>query len=489
MSLILQTLEPKIAPQKIEQLDLESSTTDNKLRSSKSSMYLKNLGRKAPIIKLGEIIILPDDIISMEVFHNEFIPKIHVSLIDKSGSITSTAYPKTNPLLTAYVASTHPKLKSFCQTFIITKTASIPVGEFQVRYDFFGELYVPGLNSNFIKSYPNMTSEQTIRKTAEELKLGFATNEDSMSDSMTWINPNLKYSAFIKRVTDHAYKNEKSFFDCFIDRYYTINFINVEKQFNGEKIPDQGYPALFQDSMDLDRVENTNANIDPDITVPIVLSNSTKYGKSYELFILDYSLAGENGEVLNHDGFKKRSVIYKHGEANPVKSWFAEPISSPNEITGSAYQRPELEDYLNNEVVKWMGVDYSNSHNNYKFSKIINYHNKLETEKTVLIVELPGFNQNIVRGSYVKVEIYKDRLKSMYDARVDNLPSDNEQKSKIPNQIGSEAEIRDNRLSDFYYVKEISYFYGIPGKISAFQTKLVLSRKSWIPEPKIKLTK
>ena len=480
---ILQILEPKIAPPSIDVVDFESNESDSKIRQPESSGYASQLGKKAPLVKIGNTRLQSDSVIGMSVYADSLLPRIHVSVLDTSGSLTSVGYPRTNPLLTVYVASTNKKLKSFSQTFLITSVNSIPFPDKTIRYDFYGELYVPKMNGNFIKSYPNVTSSQALKKIAEELGLGFATNEDSTSDQMTWINPNLNYKSFIKQVTDHSYKNETSFFDCFIDRYYVLNFINVEKQFkqfgDDSEIPET-YPSYSSDYLDTSRADVTADG--EEATVPLILTNA-ETGTAYsDLKILEHSMIGENGDVLNRDGFRKRVMLYTHGEDQALKDWFSEPLSQVSPDGSSLYQRPELLDYLENPIVKWMGTDYKNAHINYKFAKIINTHNRLEAEKNALRVKVPGFNMGILRGSRIKVEIYSARTKRALDQSMsDDKSQTNSQEIENGAQSSATDLLIDPNLTDTYYVKELVYTYNPSQSGSAFTTEIILSKRNWLP--------
>jgi hypothetical protein len=486
---ILKYLEPKLTPPSIDVLDLETPESGKSIRDPKSSGYAQQLGRKSPLVKIGNARIQPDSIISMNVYTDSLIPTIHLTMIDSTGSLTSVGFPKTNPLMSVYVAPGHPKLMSFAQTFLITNIQSIPLGGYSTRYDFFGELYIPKLNGNFIKSYSKLSSAQTLKKIAEELGLGYANNEDSTNDTMTWINPNLNYKAFIKHVVDHAYKTEKTFFDCFIDRYYVLNFVNVEKQFKQYKKDEElpvTYPSYSPEFLDSARTEAGNVPDGADNTIPLLLTNIDAGPIGSELRILEYSMIGDNGDILKTEGFRKRVVLYRHGEDSPVKNWFSEPISEPSPDGVTAYQAPELTDYLENDIVKWMGTDYSNAHDNYKFAKLLNTHNRIEAEKNVLKVKLPGFNHSITRGSRLKVDIYDTRSKKIMDGSLeDDMAVDDSQKIEGTNSAKMTDLILDKYLSDTYYVKEIIYRYDVQRPEKSFSTELILCRRNWVPEPKM----
>lgn len=490
-SIILTKIDPKLTPPSIDMLDFETPGGVAE-RTPDRTGYQSQLGKKAPLIKIGNARIASTDIISVDIFYDEFIPKIHVSILDGSLSFTSVAFPKQNPLLTIYIAKSHVKLNELCQTFLITDIQSMQMGT-SVRYDFYGELYVPKINGNFVKSYSNMTSQEALQKIAKELGLGYASNEETFDDKMTWINPNLNYKAFIQTVADHAFKNKDTFFDCFIDRYYKLCLVNVENQFkpfDGDKDIPVGYAATSTEYADLSLAKDASDNLSIDDTVPMILSNGSTLGAGSDFTIVEYSMLSENGDILKRSGFRKRLQMYQHGEDQALKNWFVEPLSTVSSNGELVHQTPELTDYTDegNEVVKWMGTDYGNSHLSYKYARLVNHHNREETCKHILRVKLDGINHNIGRGSRIPVDIYVSRLKKASDdsLRDDLTENDSQKDSEINSRETSSAQVKDEYLSGAYYVKSISYHYNVmadPRK--RFSTVMLLSRRSWLPEPKM----
>lgn len=491
-STILTKIDPKLTPPSLDILDLESPESEAQRQPDRTG-YASELGKKAPLIKIGNTRIAPNEVISADLYYDELVPKIHVSIFDTSGTFTSVTFPKKNPLLTIYIAKSHIKLNELCQTFLITDVQSIPISENFTRYDIHGELYVPKLNGNFIKSYPNMTSQEALQKIARELELGYASNEETFDDKMTWINPNLNYKAFIKMISDHAFKNKDTFFECFIDRYYKICLVNVENQFkpfDGDKDIPLGYAATSTEYADLSLAKNAADKLSIDDQVPIILTNGSTLGAGSDFTIIEYSMIGENGEILKRSGFRKRLQMYQHGEEKALKNWFVEPLSTVSTDGEQTHQVPDLKDYTDegNEIVKWMGTDYGNSHLSYKYAKLVNHHNREETQKHLLRVKLDGVNHNIDRGSRVAVNIYGDRIKSASDDSVkdDNQVQNSQQDRASENGKTASAQIKDEYLSGAYYVKGISYHYNAGAEPrKRFSTVMLLSRRSWFPEPKM----
>ena len=490
-NIILTKLPNKLTPPAIEFLDLETEK-GKPIKTPERTLYASNLGRTSPLLVVGNARIASSNIAGMTIFYDEFLPRIHVTITDNTGSMTSVNYPKTNPLMTVYIAPNHAKLKSLTQTFLITDVQSMQLTNDVIRYDLFGELYVPKINSNFVKSYSGMTSQQALLKIAEELGLGFASNEETFNDSMTWINPNLNYQSFIKTIASHAYKNETSFFDCFIDRSYNLTMVNVDTQlkpYDEKETPEMGYSGPISDILDLARVKNGVKTDSDEALSPLVLGTWPVADQNSDLAIREFSVMGENGGVLKRSGFRKKVKFYQHGEQNPVKDWFVEPISKPSNNGVLGYPKPELTDYTENAVVKWMGTDYGNSHANYKFARLLNSHNCEDIEKTTLKVKLAGVNHNIARGSRIIVKIYSSQLRQIgLKTAADDLTKVDNKAEKIDSNARGQVFYEDEYLSGAYYVKSIVYDYGTkPDSHSSFSTTMILTRREWLPEPKMKI--
>ena len=68
-----------------------------------------------------------------------------------------------------------------------------------------------------------------MNEVARDLKLGFNTNITNTNDQMKWSNMNKENYSFIKDITGKSYIDDNSFLTSFIDYYYNLNYINVEK--------------------------------------------------------------------------------------------------------------------------------------------------------------------------------------------------------------------------------------------------------------------
>lgn len=514
--------EPTITPTRLEMPDFESSLSEENRRRLFDGVYSKfkqRLGYMMPLVMVGKVKLSETMLKAVHIRQEEFVPTISVTFVDNGHVFSSRGFPITNIMVSVFIQSTVKRLKSMSAQFLIGSVSSVPIpGSESVVYTLSGEMFIPKLYGNYSKAYRNMSSLETLAKVAEELQLGFADNQtEGTNDAMTWIMPNYSYKEFIEQVKDYAYRDDSNFFDCFIDRYYIMNFVNVEKQFARDDEVDTGYVAYVQSDLNKERVDPAEDNPDDIVEVPIILTNYPEARES-EFFITDYALVSNHGDIIKNNALRRYIYWYDHGagegeDSEPKKVdelidegkpnqqpfeqyeqfrlHFLEPLTSTVTNDGKKPQTVEIPEYVGSAdnpndgpavaTGVWSGIDYGNAHAAYKFAELLNSHNRLETEKNLLRVTLRGFSVNVLRGSRVKVELYKDKVSALLgktmasdeetDVVLDDIDTGIPQIDDFP-QTG----IRDNALSDFYYVKSVSHSY-IDG---TFSTELTLARRHWL---------
>ena len=492
-----------IRPTAIEYADFESSkATDanRKLINGEVSGFRQRAGIMEPIVHIGKVKLTKHTLKILKIWQDDLIPRISLTIVDNGYVFTSRGYPLSNILVSVFIQSPLKKLKSMAADFMITSISSMPIPDStSILYTLSGELNVPYLHGNYSKSYPNMTSIEVLQKVASELQLGFADNQaEGMNDTMTWILPNYTYKSFLQQVGKFSYRDDNNFFDIFIDRYYILNFVNVEKQFSRDKEIDMGWQAIDQTIIDKRR-QDPEQKVDEEVEVPIILTNYPEAVQT-EFFISDFSIDSNHGEILKTHAVRKYVYWYEHGaNTDPKKQdnvnyrvHFTEPLTSPITNDGMAPQTVQIPEFTNlsskdmgnSPAIStnvWSGIDYGNAHASYKFAELLNHHNWMETEKNLLNVTLPGFSVNIMRGNRVKVNIYM----SKQTAILANSMADDETNNPIKNTIDTgiptidnkpQAMVLDQSLSDFYYVRSVNYSY-YDGK---FETEVSLSRRHWM---------
>lgn len=499
---ILVRKTPTIKPNLFEYSDVESSkaSQDNrKLIDGKASGFQQRAGLMEPLVMVGSIKLMSESLKSLTIWQDDLVPTISLTFVDSGYVFTSRGYPLANIIVSIFVQSPIKKLKSMAADFLITNISSMPIpNSASIVYTLSGELNVPFLYGNYSKAFRNLTSIQVMQKVAEDLQLGFADNQpEGTNDLMTWIMPNYTYKSFLTHISKFAYRDDNNFFDCFIDRYYILNFVNVEKQFSRDEEIDKGWQTIDQTVIDKRRINPEEDKL-VEVEVPIILTNYPTASDT-EFYITDFSIDSNHGEIIKKNAVRRYIYWYEHGanhseektnDAN-YRIHFTEPITStvtkdgklPHTITMPEYtssdEKPDDGPKISTNI--WSGIDYSNAHASYKFAELLNHHNWLETEKNILNVTLSGFSVNLLRGSRVRVDIFLDK----YSATMANaMAKDSENDPPLNVLQTGEQEIdgkltgyvKDVALSDFYYVRSIVHSY-INGK---FETKLTLSRRHWV---------
>ena len=466
---ILTTVQPTISLKELSIYDV-SQYNQTKDKETFVEDAKEAVGVTAPLIMVNGVKIEPGYILSMTLFQDSFLPSLKITFVDKLGMFSSYHNPVFDPLVSVYVKSQSPNLKPLRGDYLITNMTSIPImneAEHVISLDC--ELYIPNIYSNVSKSYPNMTSVDCLKKVAGELGLGFATNEESTDDKMTWLNPNMNYLSFIKdEVTNRAYKSDNSFFTCFIDRYYILNFINVEKQMEQDTDFDMTHIVsdLVTNSGTIKGAEQRAK--DTEIVSDVVLSNHPSMQNNSN-FIREFWPISNNGEILKNQSFRNRVLWYETTEQK-VNSFFIEPLSTNKTATGSEHQVPIIESLRTMEVKKWLGFDYGNAHKHNKFARMLNHHNNLELNKNIIVARVSGFNSSLLRGIRLPVvfydESYVNSIKNALENKNDGASSDR-------------GYFIDDILSDIYYIKDIVYKYETGSVGPLFYTEFILSKRNW----------
>ena len=460
--------------------------------SSKAGQDVANVaGALVPYAEIDNYRIMMRDFISLNIYQNGFLPEITLSFIDKSGAFSGRYFPRRNPLLKLYVKSNNPETKMIRGDYLVESIVGSPTnntytGSNQENiYTITGSLFIPGLYGDTIKALPKLKSIDALKKIATDLKIGFATNEESTNDEMTWINPNSTVANFIKNITDRAYKNETSFFTSFIDVNYILNFINVEKVLGAET-------KVFQYAVAGDVTSQTNlSNLDATTTTDNkekkyeffdVELNSSRKRSGSALNIVEYSMYSNHGEVLSTQAYKKQINWHDRAEylnTGKYLSFYHEPLSKREVVNNQVlYQKPMLNNFTEGEQsARWLGIDYNNGHTNYKFAKLLNLHNLTELTKNYLVVKIPSMNQNVIRG--VKVRVVIKNLKSADDPR--HMQTDDNIK-EVPGAEATTQESYDYYLSGLYYVKDVIYEYDALSELdnTKMSTTLVLAKREWL---------
>jgi hypothetical protein len=426
---------------------------------------------------------------------NGFLPTVRFSFIAAESVFISVNYPKDGDIVSVYMRSPGDFYKPLRMDFNVLNVISEPSSRYSstgsdpdgkginLRFTILGECRIPGLYTSRIKSFPNLTSNDCLLDVSQELNLGFSTNEKNTLDRMTWICPSYSYYDFIQEVSLRAYKDDQgSFFDCWVDPYYNLNFVNMGSQFSFTGDPKVN--AVFLPGFAAGGAQAGSAipgSPDPDpVEMPLVLTNLVGYG-TIPYFVNGYTLTSRAGANTNRMGYITEIGFYDETstDKDPSKKYIKYDIESQTQEDigiGTILQKGRARDneYKNEKRIEWLGVfnpkisQNDGVHENYFHAKYQNLINLSDCTKMTLEVELANYFPGIYRGQVLPVTIYVN------DGGVRQQNAGDQKNSESNTAL---SPVVDNFLSGNYVVVgiSVSWSYASPG----MRQHLTLAKRQW----------
>jgi hypothetical protein len=455
-----------------------------------------------PLIKINDYFLSKGEIDSFRIDSTGKIPTIMLSVSFPNELFISKNMPMDGDIISIMIQSKSDVLKPVRNDYVITGVRSTKRNtndEGIISMTFFGLLFLPGWQSYLGDESYRGTSMDVLKKVAAEIGLGFNTNENNTDDYQIWISSDTP-ELFVDEVCERSWKDENCFFDWWIDIYYNLNFVNVQKQLlASEQAIDEG--ALIGNVPNEFWWGNTN---DQTQGTAKVFSNYIGYRTS-SFYIRNWRPINKSSEITFDYGtasfctfFEHNNILYEDTESK--KYWELEipPDYDPEKINSHILLRgrakwdpstgsnePARANYNYNEIYKrasWLGIQYTlsnpdeentqwtgNQHRNYMRARVHNTINRVELEKLNVEVEVQGVNLNVIKGDKVPIAlIKKSRLEAI-------MVQDDFQ----------QAEMLDFFYSGWYYVKgfTLSWTFGDAANIlNNFSQSFVLTRREW-PAP------
>jgi hypothetical protein len=308
-------------------------------------------------------------------------------------------------------------------------------------------------------------------------------------------------SKYITKTVNRSWSSNESFYDVWIDVYYNLNFVNVNKQLMSSE--EEVDAAGWINNIDKDYTWGSDTDVEETIETPKVLSNYTGYRTS-SFYINLWKPINRSTNITFQIGTKLRGHMFEHNESlytkeNSKKYWEIplEPTYDPEKVNkyillrGRATQNPENKgndlakanySYPNMYVSNpWMGIQYTisnsnkdnlqwdgNHHRNYLRAKFQNLINNKELEKLNVEVTVNGLNLNIIKGDKIPIVLVKKDV-------TENL---------MVNKEAGKMDLLEQFYSGWFYVKgfTIKYTQENAGSImSNFTQTFVLTRREWPP--------
>jgi len=463
-----------------------------------------DLSLMRPLVKINDFIFNEDELVSLTIETDDFLPRITLSLSILNDVFLSKEMPKDGDIISVAIRNSSDVLNMIRNDYVITNMIVATKSTSHKRpalITIFGELFVPYLRSQKNDFSVLGTSMDTMIAVAKNLNLGFATNEDDTNDKQIWIKANSSPISFINDVIVKAWKDNESFYDVWIDVYYNLNFVNMNKQLISSETLDM---AVLIDNLNTKYMFGTKSKKDEAVSMPKVFSNfpdiinTSFYIDSWSPLNNSTAITFEIGAVLVGEMFEHNISLYR--DVVSQKYW-AIPIEPTYDsakldkfiiLRGRSAQDSSTSgddskqaNYSYREIYEkypWLGIQYTigdstqpvekwtgNHHKNYLRAAAQNLINLKELDKLNVSVNVTGTNLNLIKGEKVPVILMRTNV-------INNMLID---KNADP------TESPDLFYSGWYIIKGFSIGWSKENNRSlknGFSQSFVLTRREW-PAP------
>lgn len=426
----------------------------------------KYYGSAFPIVQINGKVFDPPEILKFELDCNGDIPRIFLVLRCYNSYFISKKFPRDGATVSIFISSKDNSFTPIRNDYLITSiTSDDNSGNnegIQSTMRISGVLDLP-LWSGEKNQAINGNSFAAMKKIATNMKLGFASNISTTSDTMNWVCPYDSYEKWMHDITRSSYNGENSFFKSFIDQYYYMNFVDMNLPFSEELTLDQGL-----------LVDGTNDTIDAKsiskkITGGILLTNFQFYNNT-NFHIYKYNLINNTGTTSLSDGYIRVLQFY---DRDTNKKWELPvvPLITKGNEKLDTLQGRSADEQTQKTKYTWLGLsDTDNVHENYAWAQVNNFQNNRHVNKMQLKIELDTPNFNLNRGMRVPILI----TYSNDEAKVASEKAANEGVAQVT---------FDKFLSGYYVIGGMKYkFDNTTGK---FTQEITLCRREW---PKVAST-
>jgi hypothetical protein len=450
--------------------------------------YSHMQGSATPFIQINDFLYRDADIVNLTITTTGFLPTISVKFLVRSKIPYTAGFPTDGDLMSVFIRSKDDGLKPIRNDYEITSVRVDSSGA-ENQYDTMeisGILYVPGIKDMRCVSYTG-TSLEVLQRIAEDLHLGFATNEVTTKDKQTWINPFRSMQEFITEIAESAWKDEKSFFTCFIDIFYHLNFVNVDPLFSVNPGMEMGI-SIEDFSQDYD-VDSELVKSFQDI----VFTNNAqiKYGSFH---VKKYEQVNKANQVNRTQGYVKYNHYYDSLLRKKLM-FFNDPLTSPNSESSSFIMkgRKATDQRFEKVTHYWMGTMYGengeNQHSKYIYAKTWNFQNMIHLDKLFLNIKLEQANMNLRRYQVIPllITVEEDNDRRKYNQPSDNTNAITPATENTPNSVSTAISEEDlpwvieKFYTGNYVTQSIEYVY----ERGKFTSSVKLLRREWPASPQL----
>ena len=466
-------------------------------------------GTSYPMIRINDSVYNGKWIVSVELDSSGLLPTASVIIKTFTKDNVKKDIPKDGDIMSIFVRPSTDALNYIRIDFLITSCYVNQKRDSENTFRVFGKMFIPGIDSdNNIMGYIG-TSKHVFKEIAKRFKLGFAYNDpEDTDDIQNWICMS-RVTDFMIDVKNHSWKDTVSFFDCWIDFFYNVCFVNVNKFLNQR---DDNIDIVFQTNVKNYQCLANDDSHDIDHTPLTVKMFSNYVGfRKTPFYIMKWKIINNSG-ISTYNGYNQVSYAYLHNQFlyssqpdecfNTLDNYSSynegrlqtnmilrgrntyDKSKTPNDMamqnydmqniytvstwTGNQYIMADNDAKQKDNNNRWSG----NVNKNYNRAPIHNEMNFTELNKMYIEVECDGLCIQVMRGERIPVILgYEqgetaDSTNSIYGFEINRM------------------------FSGYYIVDSLTYKYKKnvnKDVFSQFSTVMTLKRKEWPTPEDIKI--
>jgi len=487
---LLAVVEPAILPTEIK--------IDNLGEDGGGNKQTKVIGTLKPFVLVNSYQFGPADIQSFELDCSGIVPRCEISLIDNKNTFAVESYPRDGDFFTILLNSKHQEtFKSIHIDFDIVTIETTPeiMGAPPVIM-MEGVAKIPRIFAEDCQLLDADSSLNHLELVARDLELGLVTNIDSTDDKQPRMQAYVTYDDFIKSIVEDSYISDDAFTTYYIDQYYYLTFVDINKIFNS---PNQNLDEVMAvlTSFAASAVENHDAEEGGDskgdnIEVPLMLTNH-KDTNGLSCYIDEHELINNSSTVSLEAGYARNIQIYDNNSepGDRLQEFKVEALVTENLPDIEAPLKGNEKDNRHETQVKhkYMGRQNAgedglgNTHANAAFSKLHNVQNKMEINKMKIVLTLSSFNPSIYKYQKIPVVMYHYDGARAEASKIGDFKRDEAGFKDKPFKAGKgedaadATQVMDKFLSGHYIIENINYVITDPD--GGLRQKVTLIRREW----------
>lgn len=374
--------------------------------------FIQHLGY-TPLVYYNELQIGQKDLIYFQLFLKENIPQVKITFNDTAGVIGQKGFPIDNTKLKVFINSRADESRTIFIQFKIINVKRESGLIFTIK----GAIDIDDLYTLNYESFPESSSIDVLKKVSKQLGLGFSSNINVTNDRMNWLNYGRKVYQFLKYVANNGYISDNDFCSYYIDYYYNLNYVNIQKELlrdvtNDEVIQDNFLPEAVIDQKS------------PPLKIPAQLTTDKSISHS-NLYIEDFSILNNSTSISIQEGYLKTVFYYDNQKKEKLIFELDTLTDNTNQKNLVSLKSPGpggKEFYKSNFTQEYIGkLDIDNMHPNYNYADFLNNRNLQELEKITVIANLPNPNFSLYVFQKIKVvfiNLTSDAFNSILNERL-----------------------------------------------------------------------